>query len=79
MNRNYDKHVTWEKLQGKPDASMQETKGEGFLGMLPEAGDSLFISGDRGVSTSLVQSLEVFADHIMVKTKNSLYKVTPRK
>lgn len=73
-----DKQVIWEKIQGKPDASMTQKTGEGFLGSLPKVGERLYIDGDRGVTTSMVKTVEIHDDHYLVTTKNSVYKLTLR-
>jgi hypothetical protein len=66
--------VTWTKIHGKPNASMQETKGFGFLSRL-EVGRSMFISGDYGVTTSTVTDVVERPGHVLVTTNNSVYLV----
>ncbi len=73
-----DTHVTWTKLSGKPDASMYETKGFGFLSLL-EVGRSMFISGDYGVTTSKVKEIEWEGLNVAFVTANSsVYLVETR-
>lgn len=76
-----NKHVTWTKLEGKPNASMVEKRGFGYLYYLPEPGKGIMrIDGDYGVYTSTVESVEQDSEgNYTVRTKNSLYKVSPRK
>lgn len=69
-----DIHVTWNKIHGKPNASMQETKGFGFLSLL-EVGSRMFISKDHGVNTSTVKDIVEHAGLALVTTKNSVYVV----
>jgi hypothetical protein len=68
------KHVKWEKLEGKPYASMTERSGFGVLRFL-DVECRMVIYGDYGVSTSPVMSIT--ATHIGVKvvTVNSTYLV----
>ena len=72
------KHVSWEKLTGKPNASMHETSGFGVLASL-EIGHRMIISGDYGFSSSLVTGVQVELFGIRVTTANSIYLVKERK
>lgn len=69
------KHVSWEKLKGKPNASMQEKSGFGVLAVL-EVGLPMGISGDHGLRSSLVRAIDLQQDgHIVVTTMSSVYLV----
>lgn len=68
-------HVNWKKIKGKPNASMSEKDGWGYFGCMPEVGKRMFISGDYGVTTSTVVSVEEKDDVLTVVTKNSIYEV----
>lgn len=65
-------HVVWKKLQGKPDASMQDKTGFGCLVYL-KLGTGMTISGDYGVYTTAVKSIELTDEGIKITTKNSVY------
>ena len=66
------KRVTWEKLSGKDNSSMTETKGFGSLSRL-EIGGRLVISGDYGIYTTEVSSIKEYDSETEVTTKNSVY------
>lgn len=68
-------HVNWLKIKSKPNASMSETKGWGYFHDMPIVGGRLFISGDYGVTTSEVKSVEEKDGVLTVVTKNSIYEV----
>jgi hypothetical protein len=72
------KQVSWEKLTGKPNASMHETSGFGVLASL-EIGHRMIISGDYGFSSSLVKSVQADLFGIRVTTASSTYLVKERK
>lgn len=68
-------HAGWEKLSGKPNASMRERKGFGCVSFL-EVGYRMVITGDFGVTTSIVKLIENTAEGVKVYTSNSIYLVT---
>ena len=70
------KRVDWHKVKGKKNASMIETKGFGSLYRL-ELDRGMVITGDYGVATTKVLSIEVHEDGIEVTTKNSVYLINP--
>ena len=74
MNNMIGLHVNWTKISGKPDASMVETKGFGSLYRM-EVGSNMIISGDYGVTTTMVKSIEMGDGIATVTTKNSVYLV----
>ena len=67
-------HVSWEKLSGKLNHSMYETKGFGSLYTL-ELGRPMVITGDYGVFTSIVKLIEDTEIGIKVYTSNSIYLI----
>lgn len=72
------KHVSWEKLNGKPNASMQERTGFGSLSLL-EVDRRMVIVGDYGLSTTVVTMIDPQQNgSIIVKTLNSVYLLTVR-
>jgi hypothetical protein len=72
------RHVSWKKLEGRPDASMQELYGFGVLSRL-DANYRMVINGDYGVTTSIVKAIDSQENgSILVTTLNSVYLVIPR-
>jgi len=67
-------NVSWEKLEGKPNASMTEKSGFGTLDPI-KLGQRMTITGDYGVYTSAVESIEIVKEGLKVTTKNSVYLV----
>ena len=69
------KRVSWEKLKGKPNASMQEKSGFGALVIL-EINRPMVISGDYGLRTSTVTTIDPQEDEsIIVTTLSSVYLI----
>lgn len=69
------KHVKWNKIKSKPNASMRETRGFGTLTRLDKW---MTIEGDYGVTTSMVKSVENVDGALTVVTNNSTYVVKAR-
>lgn len=68
------KQVIWNKKSGKPNPLMQEISGFGSLSIL-EVGESMFICGDYGLTTTTVKEIKEFGNEFEVYTKNSIYLV----
>lgn len=74
MCKYLGKQVSWHKIYAEPDAFRYEKEG---FGSFHEAkiGNKLRISGDYGIVTSTIKSLEFNEVGMMVKTENSTYMV----
>ena len=68
------RHVVWEKMSGKSNASMSRAHGSGTLIRL-FLGEGMVIDGEEGFITSKIVKLEAFDDGVEVTTKNSKYFV----
>jgi len=70
--------VAWKYVSGKGMYGMGDRAakgGQGFLELNPSVGSSLFISGDLGLTTTAIKSIEQKDDEITITTNNSVYVI----